>query len=353
MIRRAMLLDERGLQPSSAFPGSIVFANKSNESLIIVKEEDFEIADFPAESFEPIGIVVIPSSHGVLKDGDGLKNQCGVMSLVPMWLSRPETGGTSAGSLQLGYYYPSGNDNPLIGKTDGLNRFDSVAIDIIAGYNQRPQVVNTPESQTILKGRLGTYLPRQSSIGATPTWNNNSSIPSPYVGEDMKSGEYNSAYGDTFNVLGNQFSDYKSIVNTKILTDYSTAVNWKTLDTLPEYSADFKQRYSPAACCCARYHTLGTKAFKDCSDKELYEGSGFWYLPSLGELGYILPRLADINNTINKLKAAYGIGVALNGEYWSSTWVNNSYICYINVNNGLASHKSGHEKIGTIPFMRL
>ena len=88
----------------------------------------------------------------------------------------------------------------------------------------------------------------------------------------------------------------------------ATAENWKTLSSLTN---SYDSGYYPAACCCARYHTRGTKAFKDCTDSELKAGTGFWYMPSVGEFGYILPRLYDINDTINKLNAAYGIGVKL------------------------------------------
>lgn len=45
-------------------------------------------------------------------------------------------------------------------------------------------------------------------------------------------------------------------------------------------------------------------------------------MPSCGELGYIVPKLYDINNTISKLNSAYKVGVELStnyGYYWSST----------------------------------
>ena len=47
--------------------------------------------------------------------------------------------------------------------------------------------------------------------------------------------------------------------------------------------------YFPAACCCWRYHTLGTN-------------QGDWYLPALGELGYCIVTLEKIQNTIQYLQ---------------------------------------------------
>lgn len=47
--------------------------------------------------------------------------------------------------------------------------------------------------------------------------------------------------------------------------------------------------YYPAACCCWRYHTLGTN-------------QGDWYLPALGELGYCFVTLKKIQNTIQYLQ---------------------------------------------------
>lgn len=67
----------------------------------------------------------------------------------------------------------------------------------------------------------------------------------------------------------------------------------------------------PAACCCAKYRTEGTKAFIDCTNEELYEGTGFWYLPAIGELGYLPSVRADLNDLINQIKSFYGIGSPL------------------------------------------
>jgi hypothetical protein len=126
-------------------------------------------------------------------------------------------------------------------------------------------------------------------------------------------------------------ADFGGIANTKIITDLATAQsNWKTDSTITNNSG---AGYYPAACCCARYKTVGTK-------------SGEWYLPAAGELGYIVPRLYDINATISALNTKYGAGVgvqlyALN-LYWSSSEYDNFSAYYVSTSSGgvNGSHKN-------------
>ena len=317
MRRRNLLFSAGGgggADGSTATPLSIVLAEKSSGNLIIVEGSKWSASTYSSTSYTPVGIVVIPGEHGVLKSGDGKTNQCGVMSIVPMSYSTPETGGTSEQ-----YIYWGGYGIDISGKSDGLGRTDSV-IDGLVNYNTVVNVTNSATGQKTPTGSSSyAYMPRQGSVGGTPTWSSSNYAPSPYAGSDMKSGNFNTAYSDTTKSSYNALSDFKGIVNTKILTDLAKAQsNWKT-DT--SITNEYGEGYYPAACCCARFHTTGTKSFKDCTTEELKKGTGFWYLPSCGELGYIIPRLYDINDTISKLKTAYSVGVQLstNYFYWSSS----------------------------------
>ena len=89
--------------------------------------------------------------------------------------------------------------------------------------------------------------------------------------------------------------------------------DWRTANSIVD---DNDQGYYPAACCCARYHTDGTKAFVDCTTQELYNGTGFWYLPSAGEWGYVAARFADINECLTLLQSSYSSGIPL----WDSNY---------------------------------
>lgn len=289
MIRRRLLYKEKesiditSILPSQAEACDVVFANKSTEEVIIVREEK----NWPsADKYEPIGVVVVPGEHGVLKDNNG-NNQCGVMSIVPMSCANPNAGGNSNEQMYWGVYNSD-----------------------ISGLKNYTRVVatskNTSNVATGFSDSYDTYLPRQGSIGGTPSRRNNPYAPSPYIGSDYKSGGYNESYGTTeFDTTSdfNALADFDGPGNTKKIIqqrgekDYSS---WKpTINTEEDY---------PAASCCDMFHTIGTK-------------QNDWYLPAAGELGYILPRLYDINDTILKLSTAYDIGVQLHdySDYWVSS----------------------------------
>ena len=59
----------------------------------------------------------------------------------------------------------------------------------------------------------------------------------------------------------------------------------------------------PAAQYCATYSTNGTS-------------QGDWYLPAMGELGFIMPRFDTINSAITKVG---GTTLDTSEYYWSST----------------------------------
>ena len=320
--------------PSMAPALSVVFASKEDGNLLIVEDGKWNTSVLPRSKFDPIGIVVIPGEHGVLKDGTGTKNQCGVMSLVEMNYDNPERGGHNDAYLWGINWGGDGVD--ISDRADGLGRYDSISNGLI---NYRSVVITSSATSNVASGynnsiyKAGSaYLPCQQSVGSTPTRELDPYAPSPYIGSDYKSGGYNESYGlkdgvvlsSAYNVL----SDFKGIVNTKILTDLSTSQSgWKTASTITNSPYE---GYYPAACCCARFKTTGTKAFVNCTTTELKQGSGFWYLPSAGELGYISPRFADIADVIERIIRYYNIGNYLLSEraYWTSS--ENSYdICYI------------------------
>ena len=316
MRRRTLLESKPGGGPdgSTATPLSVVLAKKSDSSLIIVDGNSWSSSAYPSSAYTPVGIVVIPGEHGVLKSGDGKTNQCGVMSIVPMSYSSPETGATSETSMYWGY-----NSLDISSKSDSLGRYDSISYGLRNYNNVITTSNNTSNTGTALSSSTYAHIPRQAAENGTPTRSSSPYAPSPYAGSDYKSGAYNTSYGTTSYDSGsnyNALADFGGIVNTKIITDLSTS--WKTGSISNSYNTS---GVYPAAQTCARYHTTGTKAFKDCTTDELKNGTGFWYLPAAGELGYIVPRLYDINATITKLNGAYGVGVLLgtNNLYWSSS----------------------------------
>ena len=342
---------------------SVVFANKSDGSLLIVENEKWSASVLPPSKFEPIGIVVIPGEHGVLKDGTGTKNQCGVMSIVSMSCDTPETGGDGQniywGGVRDGWDETTGVD--ISGKSDGLGRYDSISngllnyigVVIAANENSKASGYRTPNISVM------GYIPTQKTVGGVAERVNGNVTPSPYIGEDYKSGGYNESYGLKDGVVvtetNNALSDFKGIVNTKIITNLATTQsNWKTASAITN---TWGVGYYPAACCCARFKKIGTKAFVDCTTAELRNGTGFWYLPAAGELGYILPRLADINDTISKLNNIYNNGYPLKKSsyvdlYHSSTESSSYDNVGIDTNGNIyKDYKSANDCVRA--FMRL
>ena len=131
-------------------------------------------------------------------------------------------------------------------------------------------------------------------------------IPSPYF-QEIPNPEYNKTIED-----GNALSDFNGLNNTRKLVGLNT-----------EYEA-----------------ANAAWKYKDGSSNLQ------WYLPAIGELGYIIVRLNEIDNSINKLG-----GLLINSDYafWSSSqytgnypWYLNSYYGLININQDTTNNSKYH-----------
>ena len=280
-------------------PIDIVLYDKNAAKLIIVKNADFSAEKYPSEGYTPVGVVVVPASHNVYGDGS-----CGVMSLVNMNLDTPETGSTTRQGIYWGY--------------------DNLDIDTLSNLERAPYVgmCNSPgdETSTVVGEYYGPYLPSdtlESRNNPCPHdlnayyYSNNSSYraaPSPYLTD----GSRNPAYYQTTSPssASNCLSDFNGKQNTQILCDLATEQDdWKTADTITN---SCEEGYYPAACCCWRFHTEGTN-------------QGDWYLPAMGELGYVCARFKTINDTISLLTTIYSSSVG-NSVYSYIYWSSSEYI---------------------------
>ena len=110
----------------------------------------------------------------------------------------------------------------------------------------------------------------------------------------------------------------------KILATATAQTTWETDTTITNNSGI---NYAPVACCCARYHTLGTQA-------------GDWYLPACGELSILVVKKPDINNKLAAINAVYPNNCmsSMNTQYfWTSTEYNNGGAYTILMNTGKIS----------------
>lgn len=226
-----------------------------------------------------IGVCVIPT--GKLPDG-----KARFISIKAMSCSTPETGTTSADCIYWGGYYD----------VDTLENFNKV-------------IIKVSGTSTLGTSNYG-YLKLNGAYQ-----NNSNNIPSPFT-------EF-SLYKDTSVSEFNALSDFNGALNTaKILAvDDAGYPNWRTNTNINNDSDD---EYShPAARCCYMYHTEGTS-------------KGDWYLPAIGELGFLAEN-RDVINT--KIQAAGGEGLysANNNEYmylWSSTECGSGSAYYLNLGIG-------------------
>ena len=136
-------------------------------------------------------------------------------------------------------------------------------------------------------------------------------IPSPYLDETPNPEYYKEILSNDINV--NALSDFNGLSNTKTLVGLSSGYE--------------------AANACWKY--------KDGASNLQ------WYLPAMGELGYLMPRFNEINSVITALG-----GVAVNGSYnfWSSSEYSSNYAYNLHTLNGRV-YRSNKSDYGCVrPF---
>lgn len=276
----------------------VLYDKLNNKKIIVPYNTDLTI--YPVSQYTPIGIVIIPTSHDVYGTGE-----CGIMSLKPMNCNTPLEGGTSDQSMYWGVSGTNISELPDLDKVPIGNTSDGI-----------------PTSQNSYG-----YLPSDKFNTLKCNHNTNifyssaRSIPSPYLTD----GTRNPGYYQTTppSSSRNALADFDGKGNTqKIITqrgakDYNS---WKPTSNL---ETDY-----PAASCCDMFHTEGTL-------------QGDWYLPSMGELGYMIIFFNKINNAIHNIQTIYGSSIAVkldnniyrNYYYWSSTECSNNSVYRINTNN--------------------
>ena len=222
------------------------------------------------------GVVVVPSNH--TPDG----------TARIMCITGVNRDGTTASTVQSMVWGPEGVDT-------GLPNMDKV-----------------PTWDNTIGGTIGNsdygYLPSDSSsfTGATCAtdsiakyYGHTPYIPSPY----LEDGSQNPAYINTVETTtGNCLSDFDGKSNTAVLVGLGSAYT--------------------SAYACNQYGTTALPA-------------GNWYLPAMGELGYIFPRFNEIQSA---LQTVGGVQVDIYGSYCSSTEYNNIFVYGVDSYGGAVSN---------------
>lgn len=288
-----------------------------------IQDKDSNLANFKSahSDYEPIGVVVIPSSCSniLYPEGDVRRGKNIIMSLKAMNCTTPDTGGTSNQSMYWGGY-----------DTDTS----------LTNYNVVNYYSDGVSSQKTLSSTSYAYLPSDAftatASNAYPSIKYYSAsynaIPSPFK---LVSGELvpNEEYYTTEQSASNALSDFAGPNNTKVLIDLATAQSdWKS--TGVAITNTYSANYYPSACCCARYGApddstapKGTHSFLCHSTKNTsYDYSkgvtNVWYMPACGELGFIVPHRSMNDNTMTNVNTVFGSSTAvlLGGNlFWSSS----------------------------------
>jgi len=201
------------------------------------------------------------------------------ISLKYMNYNTPEIGSTSAQGMMMGQY----------------------GVDI----------ANIPNIQkTYINGSNWGYLTADWITGT------DGKIPSLFTEDD----DWNTSILGTVNTFA--VTDINGKTKTNKWLEAATAQpNWGTDSTITN-SQD--SGYSPAACCCARYHTLGTSA-------------GDWYLGAGGEMSMIVVLRNEINAKLQQINAVYSndcIVSLASGYHWTSTEYSANISYIVNTSSG-------------------
>lgn len=267
----------------AASAGTIVLCNTSTPSeKIFVPYQTWDATTY--SDYTPIGVVVVPYAH----TSDGTVR---IMSLKNMSLTTPDSGSVvlnGSYSEQSFYWGGYGSDIPTL-----------------ANYTTVPNIDETNLSAGTIGSKDWVRIPSNYVQGTTYDGGASSPLdPGTKYYEGTESGrygispytKYNWASYKAHQVISkatNAMNDFDGYGNTsKILAvdnAYSTA--WQTASTITNNNGS-SAVHAPAQCCW-RYTTIGIDAHK-------------WYLPSCGELTYLIARYADINEALTKLMLADG-----------------------------------------------
>lgn len=217
----------------------ILYVNSNGE-----KKVDSNILD-PSEGYIPIGLCI--AETGFFGDNEPAR----FMSLKYMNTSTPDIGSL----LKQNLYF--GNKGTTIDGIANMVRPTHINGDTREGYFTADWITETNH-------KIPSLFDENNNWNLTELGNVNQYVVTHIIGKE----------------------------NTIVLTNdtcTSNQLNWKT-DT--EITHEFSTGYSPAACCCWRYHTLGTQ-------------QGDWYFGAAGELSMIVVLKPQINTKLSQISSLY------------------------------------------------
>lgn len=313
--------------------GDFVFYDSANNKFIAVgRNQEIGPELFPESIYSIIGVVVIPTAHDVYVNG-----QCAIRSIKNASFKTPDEGTVDV--FEYIKYGQNTVDLSLI-NFDVINVCDNTEDGSIRGVSDSGYFpigsYSSDESSwmTMCKHDNKSYY---TTTSATVT----DFIPSPYLNDGSRNpGYHQDSYPSSSK---NMLSDFNGKGNTSTLTIKATAQSdWKTANRITNNGGE---GYSPAACACWRFHTIGTN-------------QGDWYLPAAGELGYMFARVLQISSSLNKIRESYGSeytigGITSNISHISSTEIDKNNCFGMDSNYAIAGKERKNENLLACPFTRV
>lgn len=173
----------------------------------------------------------------------------------------------------------------------------------LTNYNRVPTTDNAGATTT--GSASSAYLPSDKFTGTVSyvdpgtqySGTSRTMIPSPYLTVDGKN-EPNPAYYAEISGYNNALSDFNGLENTQTLVGLGTG-------------------YTAANVCWT---------YKDAANSGTQ-----WYLPAMGELGYMMPRFNEINAG---LAAVGAVQLDSSNRYWSSSEYSSNGACNVSTSDG-------------------
>ena len=251
----------------------ICFVNNDTLEKVIVSADKIDDS-FPTEDYTPIGIVAVPSSHT-----DNQRPR--IMSIVHMNCDTLESGSTEIQFMDWGETNTAVNElaqkqgYPYIG-TSNTSVTTNASVQFTTSYFFLPSDANGENG-------IENFIYENPSNSNEHFYYNVSGDRVFYMCSPYKEdGSKDTRYFDTSNT-GNVLADFDGKSNTDKIISYRGSKDYSTWKPTYNNGADY-----PAASCCDMFYTVGTN-------------QGDWYLPSAGEMGYVMVRKKSINNSLKEL----------------------------------------------------
>ena len=279
----------------------IALWDNTEEKLLMIRGYEYTAEQYPTNRYTPIGVEVIPKSH--MDDGHAR-----IMSLKIMNPNDPNKGAYLMNAcfgmynqeiegIEYKYYVPYineiGTENfGIYQEVKGFHFLDSndsmsfFEIQYTIDYSDLIEI-NNPFTKNQGYSTIKEYYP------------NFVLAPSPYnkfMGKNPIFFTENSDISKQSILLDFDGKDKTNKILAQLNKNLGNE-DWKTGDTIPNTTSETLgwDKIAPPAQCCWRY----------CVDEKYKDnpifGQGQWYLPTVGEMCYIMARVVAINNTLERI----------------------------------------------------